>query len=173
MVDVQTRDQADLYEADFYVWTQVQGAALRRLKGERANLPLDLDNLAEEIEALGRSERAAARSQLRRIIEHCLKLTYSPASEPRRLWRRSIDDARSELEEHSTPTIRRGLQADLPELYAKARSTVRRDLQDFGEAAAADAVPEACPFLFDDLLAEGWYPGRWEPVASVVGQPEG
>ena len=39
----------ELYDQDFVLWTREQSAALRRAKG--ANLPLDWDNLAEEIES--------------------------------------------------------------------------------------------------------------------------
>jgi hypothetical protein len=55
------------YEEDFYAWSQHQAAILRRLAaGARAGLPndLDLENVAEEIEGVGRSELAAVRSQL-------------------------------------------------------------------------------------------------------------
>ena len=56
----------DLYDRDFMLWTQEQSAALRRAKG--ANLPLDWDNLAEEIESLGISQRHGLRSQVTRIL---------------------------------------------------------------------------------------------------------
>ena len=48
-----------LYESDFYAWTQVQAKELRRLAETRPNLPLDLGLIAEEIEDLGMSERSA------------------------------------------------------------------------------------------------------------------
>lgn len=74
-----------LYEEDFYAWTKNQAAALRRLAAQRWNGPLDLANLAEEVEDLGKTERNAVRSRLRRIIEHGLKLEHSPAPEPQLL----------------------------------------------------------------------------------------
>ena len=46
-----------LYESDFYAWTQVQAKELRRLARVRPNLPLDLAHIAEEIRDLGKSER--------------------------------------------------------------------------------------------------------------------
>ena len=58
--------QKDLYAEDFYVWTQAQAEALRRLAETRWNGPLDLEHLAEEVEDLGRSTRNAVRSQLQR-----------------------------------------------------------------------------------------------------------
>ncbi|MBV8336749.1 MAG: DUF29 domain-containing protein, partial [Alphaproteobacteria bacterium] len=87
---------ADLYDRDFFLWTQEQSAALRRAKDP--NLPLDWENLAEEIESLGKSQRAELNSQVRRILRHLLKLESSPASDPRAGWRATILDARLELE---------------------------------------------------------------------------
>ena len=57
-----------LYDRDFVLWTEEQAAALRRAKG--SNLPLDWENLAEEIESLGKSDRRALSSQIRRILHH-------------------------------------------------------------------------------------------------------
>jgi hypothetical protein len=48
-----------LYESDFYAWTQAQAKELRRFARTRPNLPLDLAHLAEEIRDLGKSERDA------------------------------------------------------------------------------------------------------------------
>jgi hypothetical protein len=65
------------YEEDFYVWAQRQADALRRLAETRPNVEFDFPHLIEEVEDLGTSQRDAVRSQVRRIIEHCLKLEHS------------------------------------------------------------------------------------------------
>src|SRR5438046_6947523 len=76
------------YDDDYYAWTQYQAEVLRTMR--RADNRLDRERLAEEIEDLGKSERNAVRSQIRRIIEHLLKLGCSPAEEPRYSWMRSV-----------------------------------------------------------------------------------
>ena len=58
-----------LYDADFYLWTQMQTAALRA-KDVGA---LDLEYLAEEIESLGKHDRRAVESYLEVILLHLLK----------------------------------------------------------------------------------------------------
>jgi Domain of unknown function DUF29 len=63
--------ERSLYQTDYYAWTKDQAAKLRALAAARVNSPLDLENLAEEIESLGRSDWRAARSQVQRVIEHC------------------------------------------------------------------------------------------------------
>lgn len=77
---------AQLYEEDFVRWTEQQSTALREAAGVGTNLPLDWENLAEEIESLGRSQRHEVRSRIAVIIEHLLKLEHSHAIDPRRGW---------------------------------------------------------------------------------------
>jgi hypothetical protein len=147
-----------LYETDFYAWTRDQARALRRLTDAHWNGPLDLVHLAEEVEDLGTAARNAVRSQVERIIEHALKLSYSAAAEPRAGWMNSIDDARGRIEDAITATIRRDIQARLPRLFERARRKVVRELGAHGEGDAAAALPERCPYTLRDLLAEDWYP---------------
>jgi Domain of unknown function DUF29 len=71
--------ERELYEADFFAWTQLQSKELRRFARTRPNLPLDLPHLAEEIADLGKEQRHALRSWTVRILEHLLLLEHSPA----------------------------------------------------------------------------------------------
>ena len=93
-----------LYDQDFVRWTEEQAAALRQAKSqslagtEGSNLPLDWENLAEEIESLGKSDRRELRSQITRVLRHLLKLEATPAAEPRAGWRATINEARTEIE---------------------------------------------------------------------------
>ena len=57
---------ASLYEEDFYAWTQQQAELLRRLPP--VGNELDIENIAEEIEDLGRSDLRAARSLCEIVI---------------------------------------------------------------------------------------------------------
>lgn len=61
-----------LYEADFYAWTAQQAAAIRARQWER----LDIENLAEEIESLGRAERRELESRLAILVGHLLKWQF-------------------------------------------------------------------------------------------------
>ncbi|HEX3416796.1 MAG TPA: DUF29 domain-containing protein, partial [Stellaceae bacterium] len=103
------------YEDDFYAWTQHQAEVLRTMPA--SDNRFDREHVAEEIEDLGKSERDAVRSQIRRIIEHLLKLAYSPAEQPRFDWMETIVDARQELFDKLTPTLRREVENSLETLY--------------------------------------------------------
>jgi len=146
------------YEDDFYAWTQYQAEVLRTLR-TRDNR-FDREHVAEEIEDLGKSERDAVRSQIRRIIEHFLKLTYSAAEGPRFGWIESIEDARDTLEDKLSTTLRRDAENALNELYRRGRRRAARALCQYGETEAADALPVNCPYTIDDICREDWYPER-------------
>lgn len=150
--------ETDLYETDFFAWTQDQAAKLRRLQAQAVNLDLDLPRLAEEVEDLGKAERNAVRSQLIRIIEHCLKLEYSPAAAPRGDWRESVIEARDEIADRLTPSLRRDLAEAVDTLFGRARRRAANALRRQQEQGAVDALPETCPYALDDLLRDDWYP---------------
>jgi hypothetical protein len=144
------------YDDDFYAWTQYQAEVLRSLK-TRDNR-FDREHVAEEMEDLGRSYRDAVRSQVRRILEHFLKLTYSPARDPRFEWMGSIIEARAELDDRLSSTLRRDIEEMLVKLYEQARKRVTVDLQKYGEEKAAVSLPPHCPYTIDQVLEDDWYP---------------
>ena len=147
------------YDDDFYAWTQHQAAVLREMPV--ADNRFDREHVAEEIEDLGNSVRNAVRSQARRIIEHFLKLQYSPAKEPRNGWVESIFDARQEISDNMTPTLRREIGSELARLYRDGRKRAAMGLVHHDEAEQAQLLPDACPYTFDQILEDDWYP---EPV---------
>jgi hypothetical protein len=124
---------SDLYDHDFFLWTEEQAAALRRAK--ESNLPLDWENLAEEIESLGKSDRRQLTSQIRRILRHLLKLEASPAARPRSGWRSTIIDARSQIEEvlSDSPSLRREVDRLVKDQLAAAAEIASSDLGHHGE----------------------------------------
>jgi hypothetical protein len=153
---VMTMSDGPRYEDDFYAWTRHQAMVLRTMAV--ADNRFDSENIAEEIEDLGRSERDAVRSQIRRIIEHLLKLAYSPAQQPHFDWMASIVDARAVLGDKISPTLRRDAEAVLAKLYRDARRQAELALRGYGEHQAAGALPQTCPYSLDDICREDWYP---------------
>jgi hypothetical protein len=152
-----------LYDTDFYAWTQAQAKELRRFAKTRPNLPLDLGHLAEEIRDLGKSERDAVFSLAQQIIRHFLMIEHSPAVENRRHWMDEVDAFRLDIERKLSPTIRRQLRRALGEEYRKARRLVQRKMERHGEHAAGATLPENCPYSLEQIL------GDWEPEAT--GEP--
>ncbi len=154
------------YDDDFYAWTQYQAEVLRSMPAPDNRF--DRENVAEEVEDLGKSERDAVGSQVRRVLEHLLKLAYSPADRPRYGWMRSIAEARGTLRDKLSPTLRRDAEARLSELYEDAREAAELALRDFGEHEAAVALPAACPYTLDQVFTRGWYP---DPPSATTKDP--
>jgi hypothetical protein len=150
------RGPADLYEDDFFAWTQLQAKELRRFARTRPNLPLDLAHLAEEVADLGKNLRDSMRSWARRVIEHLLLLEYSPAREPRRGWTAEVVNLRSGIEDRLTPRLRRDLKRRLPLLYDRACKDLRRKLEPYDEGHVVDRFPEDCPYTLDQILGDFW-----------------
>jgi Domain of unknown function DUF29 len=131
-------EPSDLYDRDFVLWTEEQAAALRRAKA--SNLPLDWENLAEEIESLGKSDRRELASQIMRIVRHLLKLAVSPATAPRAGWQESIEDARTAigLVLDDSPSLRREIDEMIRKQTPVAAKRAGAGLARHG--AAADAI---------------------------------
>jgi hypothetical protein len=148
-----THPARDLYEQDFYAWSRRQ-AELLRLK---RFTDLDLAHLIEEVEDLGETVYRSVRSRVRTIIEHLLKLEHSPAREPKRAWRETIRTQRADLDEDLSAALRPRIEAGLPRFYAKARRDAAAALRDYGEPAAAEALPRTCPYTLDRIISD-WLP---------------
>jgi hypothetical protein len=151
-----TDTPAELYDRDFFAWTQEQARALRRFTATHPNLPLDLPHLAEEIADLGKEQRNGLRSWTTQIMLHLLLLEHSPAQEPRVGWENEVCRCRLDIDARLTPTLRRDLVAQLPTLYEKARTLAASKLDRHGERAAATRLPVPCPYLIDQILNDWW-----------------
>jgi len=141
------------YDEDFYVWAGRQAELLR---GRRFD-ELDLDNLIEEVEGLADVKRSAVLNNARVIMEHLLKLQHSPAADPRKGWRASVVEHRARLEVELTPRLRQILDEERPRIYGIARRAAEISLRDHGEPAAADALPQTCPYALDQITGD-WLP---------------
>jgi Domain of unknown function DUF29 len=149
----QVRSKAGrLYDEDFYVWTEAQAELLRKRQFEA----LDLENLIEEVEGLGDAKKSEVLNNASVIIEHLLKLQFSPAQDPRRGWAESILEHRTRLELDLTPRLSQILGEELPRVYALTRRSTERKLRLYAEDAAADALPASCPYTLDQIIGDWW-----------------
>ena len=142
----------DLYQQDYFAWTQQQAEMLRA--GQMSSV--DAQNLAEEIEDLGRSEKRALASHMAVLLAHILKWQYQPALRSKS-WQRTIATQRKEVryELAASPSLK-PLFSD-PEWMdlVWSRATVLA-----GEETGIDidTFPEACPWGMTDVLRNGWLP---------------
>jgi Domain of unknown function DUF29 len=152
---------ARLYEEDFVRWTEEQSSALRDAARIGTNLPLDWENLAEEIESLGRSQRRELRSRIAVILEHLLKLERSPAADPRRGWMETIARERAEIELvlNDSPSLKGDVARMIAEESARVARLTSRVFRLHGE----DVGNIAPPTYTEEQVLGAWYPG--DPLA--------
>jgi hypothetical protein len=144
---------SDLYQQDLYAWSKAQADLLRA--GRFAEL--DLQHVIEEVEDVGGALRRSVRKRIRSIVEHLLELEHSPANEPRAGWRATVRTQRVKLRDGLMPLLHREVANELSELYRDARALAEGELRDHGEHAAADALPESCPYTIDQITSD-WLP---------------
>ena len=143
-----------LYEADFHRWSQEQGQALR---GRRA-ADVDWENVAEEIETLGRSEKSEIASRLHVLLVHLLKWQFQSDARSNS-WRGSIVEQRKKLQRslRENPSLRSYPAEVIDEEYESAR------LKAAGETGLPDNVfPERLTYSVADVLLDTFYPGEAE-----------
>lgn len=141
-----------LYETDFYAWTQQQANLLRYQLWNQ----VDLVNLIEEVESLGRKERQELRNRLSVLIGHLLKWEYQSSKRSRswlatiRIQRRDIIKLLSE-----NPSLQSSLEVALKEAYENAR-----DLASGETNLPSSTFPPQCLYLWEDLINLNFYPGE-------------
>ena len=141
----------ELYEVDDYLWLEETIKLLQAKELES----LDLENLIEELESLGRRDVNQARSLLRQIIIHLLLLQYWWEESERndRHWRGKITAFRADLNDHLTTRLANKLEDDLETIYQTSLKIV---LQKTG--LSHDRFPQSCPYSLPELLAENSSP---------------
>ena len=149
-----------LYDQDFVAWSKQQAEALRTAARIGSNQSLDWENLAEEIEDLGKSARRELQSQIRRIVRHLLKLQNSPAKEPRRGWAESIVDARAEIEDllEVSPSLRTGLDRDIERQTQRGINLALRDLGRQQEIDPATTARLRATSYTEEQILGDWFP---------------
>ena len=149
---------ATKYDTDFYGWTQEQAAKLRALLRERSNLDLDMENLAEEIDSLGRSDYNQLVSRIDEIAIHLLKLHFSTALDCERLWKNSVRGQRNRIAKllRESPS----LKPRLGEALAAGYDDALRHFSDekLIELGMPEHLPSTSPFELEQILADDYWP---------------
>jgi hypothetical protein len=134
-----------LYDTDFAEWSDRTAELLRARRFDEA----DIENVAEEIQSLSKSEQSAVWSFLQLLLMHKIKRIIQPEGDGAS-WRVSIEKARQALENRiaDSPSLRSYLQVNLQKIYRQAvtLALLETDLEHA-------AVARQCPWDLDTLLA--------------------
>jgi hypothetical protein len=136
------------YDRDFYSWSLEQA----RLVREGQWPAVDRENIAEEIESLGREQFNKLESALRVLMIHMLKWDHQPKKRTRS-WATSIKDQRVAFHDvlDDNPGLKHRLDEAMTRAYRRARlqASVQTGL-------AEETFPENCPYTFDDLMTRSF-----------------
>ena len=143
---------APAYEEDFVAWLEDQARRARRGDTES----LDLENIAEELEGMARSDRREIRNRLTVLLVHLLKYLLQPRRRSSG-WLATIAEQRQGIAVviEDSPSLRTFPLEILDRCYAAART----------RAVLETRLPESdfreyCPFPLEAVLDPGWLPGR-------------
>lgn len=145
-----TSSHAQLYETDFVEWL---GRASELLKQGLFN-ELDVENLIEEVEDLGRSQKQALRSNLRVLLMHLLKWQYQ-AENRSNSWTSTIDEHRDRIHDliEDSPSLKNQLLEVLGTTYEKARKRAFRET-----GLEINTFPTECPYTLEQVLDDDFWP---------------
>lgn len=140
----------DTYERDFHAWANEQATLLRA--GRLSDL--DTENIAEEIEALGRSERHELTSRLSVLLLHLLKWSHQPELRGRS-WELTIKEQRRRLARHlnDNPSLQPWTDEAMADAYGDA--VLRAELE---MNLLRDMLPWSCPYGFEQAMDEAFWP---------------
>ncbi len=138
------------YQHDFYGWTQQQ---VELLKTGHLN-ELDIENLIEEIETMGRSEKRAVESRLIVLLAHLLKWQYQPDRRGKS-WMLTCKGQRLNLETvlDDNPSLKPLLGSILPVAYVKARIEAAKEV-----GSDENSFPDDCPWSINQIMDQSFYP---------------
>jgi Domain of unknown function DUF29 len=142
--------KASQYDRDFYAWSREQAELLRAGKADQA----DLENIAEEIESMGKGEKRELVNRLTILLLHLIKWRFQPMMRGRS-WRLSIEGQRLDIEDllADNPSLR-------PLLDASAAQAWRRALVEAEKETGLEAsnFPTACPWSADKFMLGDFWP---------------
>jgi hypothetical protein len=133
------------YDTDLALWADNQAHALRDASHAGTNLPIDWENVAEAIEALGKSQARELASRIANIPVNLMnpvviKLPASPADEPRAGWQETIAQQRGDIDRllADSPRLRPTVPRVIDNELGKARRVAALALGGHGEQPAVD-----------------------------------
>ena len=138
------------YDRDFHAWANEQAALLRA--GRLSEL--DLANIAEEIEDLGRGVKRELRSRLAILLLHLLKWSYQPDRQGKS-WQLTIIEQREQLARllDDNPSLRSVCDEALAGAYRAALLRAERETD-----LPGDYFPWACLWTVEQTLDPTFWP---------------
>jgi len=142
----------DLYEQDFYRWTMSNARLLRQGRFSE----IDAENIAEELESMGRRERRALTSRLAVLLAHLIKWELQPSLRSRS-WKYTVKEQRRKIAKllGENPGFKSDLESMVSEAYEDAFFIVLKETE-----LEEEALPSVCPYSFEQAMEDDFWPGE-------------
>jgi len=148
-----TDPKTSLYEQDFYLWIQETVEILKKGQLEQ----LDIENLIEEVDSMGKSQRKELKTRLTVLIEHLLKLQYWTTEKDynARGWRNTIVEQRRQIAYTlvDSPSLKAIINDMFLDCYQDARNDTLRKYQ-----LPSTLFPQESPFSLFEVLDPDFIP---------------
>ncbi len=132
------------YEKDFYAWTSHNAELLRHKKFDE----IDIENIAEEIESMGKSTKRELINRFAILLAHLLKWQFQPERRSNS-WKNTIEEQRDEIIEliEDSPSLKYELNEKIERAYRRATLIASTET-----GMTKETFPKTCPFTLDDSL---------------------
>jgi len=136
----------NLYEQDFYQWTIEQANLLKA----GALSQLDIENLIEEIESMGKSQKKELFSRMAVLLMHLLKWDYQTVHRSGS-WKSTILTQRRELKFllNDNPSLKKLIPDVVVSVYHDSRLSAAAET-----GLPESAFPESCPYTSEQIMGE-------------------
>jgi predicted DNA-binding ribbon-helix-helix protein len=138
-----------LYDRDYYLWIEDVLKKIQEKKWEE----MDWDNLWEEIDDMGKSQKQRITSNLRILLMHLLKWEFQPEKRTNS-WKYTIIEHRRRILEQleDSPSLKNYLNSNLESTYQKARKDASLETN-----LSLNTFPNNYPYTLDLVLDEDWF----------------
>lgn len=138
------------YEEDFYGWAMMNASLLKQGKFNEA----DMENIIEEMESMGRSEKSQLINRFSVLIAHLLKWQFQPDFRGRS-WHGTIKEQRkrAKILLKENPSLKSKLSESFTDAYELAVDQIEKETP-----IDLKLIPSECPYTFEQCLEEDFYP---------------
>lgn len=135
---------SNLYLTDFYAWTQEQTNLLRQGKLDY----IDITNLIEEIESLGKQQKQELKNRLGILIGHLLKWNYQP-NQRSKSWKYTIQEQRLQILDliEQNPSLKSYQEEAVTKAYQLGLLLMGRETP-----LDPKELPSQCPYTLDQII---------------------
>ncbi|CAK0753198.1 DUF29 domain-containing protein [Gammaproteobacteria bacterium] len=138
------------HETDFYSWTQEQASLLKQGRFQ----DIDIENLIEELQDMGRSERRELENRLAVLLAHLLKWQYQ-ALHRGNSWEATIGEQRLQVHKglRENPSLKPRISDIVQDAYDAARFQAMKETN-----LNLNTFPTECPWAVPQVLDNNFWP---------------